>query len=230
MILTYNNKLANLSGHLRDYGDPYNPCFLDPGIIRFAFPEGNNYDPNDEFPDTGNGHFEYVGRINGYYVWDFYPGYYGYQDRLTYITKDFEVWGWNTKGITGIAAGAVFRGSNITKVNTPLDLSEINASEIFMQCYKLSEFNGIIRMSSNMDNTFFATGIVNMPKFDWNYIPSSVNKTFGACYYLSNGIYSFYEHCIGVQYHNETFGAQCSRNSPSGQAELALIPNDWKGM
>ena len=227
MILTFNNKLANLSGHLRDYGDPFNPCFLDPGVIRFAFPEGNNYDPNDDLTDTDN-HFEYVGRINGYYVWDYHPSYYGYQDRLYSISKDFEVWGWNTKDITGIAAGAVFRDSNITKVNTPLDLSEINASEIFMHCTKLREFDGIIRMSSNMDSTFFDTRIVNMPKFDWNYIPNNVSKTFAACYYLSNGIYSFYEHCIGVQNHSETFGVQCSKNSPSAQAELALIPDNWK--
>lgn len=227
MILKYNNKFANLSGHLRDYGDPYNPCFLDPGVIRFAFPEGSNYDPNDDL-DQGNGHFEYVGIIHGYYVWDFYPKYYGYQDRLSAISKDFEVWGWNTKDITDIAYGAVFRGSNITKVNTPLDLSEINASEIFMHCNKLTEFNGIIRMSSNMSSTFFDTDIVNMPKFDWNYIPTNVFKTFAACIYLSNGIYSFYEHCIGVQNHSETFGAQCASRSPSGQAELALIPSDWK--
>lgn len=228
MILTYNNKLANLSGHLRDYGDPYNPCFLDPGVIRFAFPEGNNYDPNDDLTDTDN-HFEYVGRINGYYVWDYHPSYYGYQDRLSSISKDFEVWGWNTKGITGIAAGAVFRSSNITKVNTPLDLSEINASEIFMHCSKLSEFNGIIRMSSNMNSTFRnCTSLVRVPVFDWSYIPTTVDFTFQSCRVLSSGLYDFYQHCISATSHKETFGGDCAQGSVSGKAELALIPDNWK--
>lgn len=233
MILTYNNKLANLSGHLRDYGDPYNPCFLDPGIVRFAFYD-SSYDPNTDWshPQSSHGSFTYVGTEtrNGttYYIWDFDPKSYGMQEHFKELTKDFEVWGWHTSSDTPNVEYS-FRNSKIKKIDTNLDLSVIDTTEMFANS-SLVEVTGKIRMNATrMVGTFrTCADLVSVPVFDWAYIPANVNFMFQNCYVLGSGLYDFYQHCISATSHSETFGGNCARGSVSGTAELALIPDNWK--
>lgn len=77
---------------------------------------------------------------------------------------------------------------------------------------------------------FYCTGLREMPYLDVSHVIQA-REMFMDCLNMGSGIYDMYlalsDHLSDSSWYRNCF-RDCGRDSPTGAAELAQIPNDWK--
>ena len=223
--LTYNGSLLTYGDHTLAYypSADMNPYNLPPWTIRieYAFDTHGPIIPSLGFPQT---HVDHFGNGN---VWDVslagaeHPDWFFHDlfrtdepdddphSDIGYRLGDpnlLKVWGANAPGLTDL-------------------------SGMFANCHNLREvclFD--TRYVTNWGSTFGGcTKLQYLPRFD---VSSAVYMNFmcAECLNVTGGALDLYNDASStglVRNHYYTF-AYCGKNTTTGAAELAQIPNDWK--
>lgn len=178
--------------------DPLNPLNLPRNTIRVKFTEG--YTPT--MGDTQT-------RVEGYEdnVWDIFKSSNDWDYMFQENTNLLEVLGANTSNIY-VMTCMFNKCSSLTRV-VPFDTSGcVGMYFMFSQCTSLT---AVPKLSIKMCNI--------------------TTCMYQACYNVESGILEAYRYMIktnpNIPTHGGTFG-YCGRDTVTGAAELALIPEDWK--
>ena len=223
--LTYNGSLLTYGDHTLAYypSADMNPYNLPPWTIRieYAFDTHGPIIPSLGFPQT---HVDHFGNGN---VWDVslagaeHPDWFFYDLFRTDEPDD------NPHSDIGYRLG----DPNLLKVwgaNAP-GLTDLGG--MFANCHNLREvclFD--TRYVTNWGSTFGGcTKLQYLPRFD---VSSAVYMNFmcAECLKVTGGALDLYNDASStglVRKHYYTF-AYCGKNTTTGAAELAQIPNDWK--
>ena len=179
--------------------DPYNPLGLPPNTVRVRTSDGNA--PRSSYYETAT---LVPGTTD---VYDVYKSGTSFAN-LLYVSENLvEVLGANTTGIT-------------------------NMNDMFFQCPSLTSVPLFDTSSvTSMQEMFtFCSSLTNIPLFN----TANVNSMFGTfydCRNVQSGALALYQQASSQtnppRNHEATF-YNCGRNTTTGAAELALIPEDWK--
>lgn len=207
--------------------DPYNPYNLDPGVVRLTFHASSDYDPNT---DVGGPDIGYWTRVEGS-TWDFHPEYLGLEDKFHGLSVSFNLESWNLRDYSGHVF-ATFRNSKLVNINNPIDfsVSSINGiPEMFAQSHIVYACPGIRLQPNQSAQHMFrhCQELIEIPVFDWDYVPGTIEQMFANDYYVMTGITRLYDNWSTVGNHSACF-RDCGSNTVTGAAELAQIPSDWK--
>lgn len=228
-MIIFNDKVVTSSSGkwIKVFSDPYNPYNLDPGVVRLTF-STSSYDPNTDVngPDIG-----YWTRVNDS-TWDFHPYILGLEDKFFGLSESFNLESWNLRNYSG-RVFASFRGSGLVNINNPIDfsVSSINGiHEMFAQSHIVYACPGIrLQPNQSAENMFRnCQELIEIPIFDWDYVPSTIDQMFAGDHYVRSGMIRLYDNWSTIERHAQCF-RQCGMSTTTGAAELAQIPQDWGG-
>lgn len=225
MILKNSNKLLKYNGSLLNIKekDPYNPLDLPPYTMRLVFKNG--YTPQFH---KGTG-VQVKTRPN---IWD-----------LTYENTDWgnmldgdiwllEVMGANTTGVTNM--NDMFFDCSAFSSTCIFDTSNVTSTrDMFMSCRSLT--SAPLFDTSNVTDMHWmfagCTSLNSVPLLDTSNV-TDMGGTFGQCWSVQSGALALYQQASSQTNpptnHNGTFG-NCGRDTQTGSAELAQIPQSWGG-
>lgn len=205
---TINNKLmANSDGKLlikEDAFDPYNPLDLPSNTIRVRTNDGQ---PPIKDSETSYETAILVSGTND--VYDVYKSGTSFAELLNASSNVIEVLGANTTGITNMVG--MFRDcTSLTTVPLFDTTNVVRVTSMFAQCSVLT----------------------SIPLFDTSKV-EFISFMFRNCYKVESGSLELYRQVVSqgkvLSYvnHNQTF-RNCGRDTETGSAELAQIPDEWK--
>ena len=230
--------------------DPYNPLNLPPNTVRVRTSDGN-----PPIKASYGAEYETATLVTGTTdVYDVYKSGTSFRNLLYKSTNVIEVLGANTTGITNmfymfsqcssLTAVALFDTASCTdmgfmfyscKISTvPLfNTSNVtNMSFIFWNCSSLTTVP-LFNTSSvtNMKQMFaYCTELTSIPLFNTSSV-TNMDQTFNQCFKVQTGALALYQQAstqiTPPSSHNGTF-TYCGYSTPTGSAELAQIPSDWK--
>lgn len=206
--------------------DPYNPLNLPPNTVRVRTSDGNA--PTKGSDTSYETATLVAGTTN---VYDVYKSGTSFSYLLYSARNVIEVLGANTTGITNMSY--MFR-SCTTLTSVPLfDTSAVvTMTYMFQNCQALTSvplFNtsAVTNMSSMFDACISLTAV---PLFDTSIV-WNMNNMFYGCINVQSGALALYNQTstdpTPPSYHKYTF-RNCGRDTTTGAAELAQIPDDWK--
>ena len=246
-LASFNGKLFVID--LENLPDPYNPLNLPPNTIRVKFID--NY-----IPTMGNTQTRVESYQDN--VWDIVRTSNNWSSLFNESSEThnlLEVLGANTKNVTemislfhyctSLTNVALFDTSNVT-----------NMTQMFYHCTSLTTvplFN--TSKVTNMFNMFrWDSNLISVPLFDTSNVTNfdyvfeectsltsiplfntskmiDVERCFYNCVSVNTGILDLYNRMINQSNTPTSYDYcfhDCGRNSTTGAAELAQIPNDWK--
>ena len=235
-ILSFNNKLlANPSGsHLLGDSrtpDPYNPYDLPAGTIRYKF-DDLIYDPSHSYSYAG-GTWTRVSSTQNIWDWSIDSN----PSLSTRFTTPF--------GVPTHIIGANFQDDGISiqpslygtwQANTSIvsvavmDTRTItDFQSIFSGCTNLTTLAGFPINHRSYQSFYGCTSLKHIPVFEIVDSRTDVSYMFMDCYNVDSGILECYNNFATRAFagHFACF-RDCGRDSVTGSAELAQIPNDWK--
>lgn len=222
-----------------------NPFNLPANTIRVKFKSGYT-------PDMGNSRTLVDSTSN---VWDIYKSSNNWSSLFSRNSNLLEIIGANTSNITNM--GNMFRNCTSLTSVALFDTSNVNIiSDMFYGCSKITSVplfdTGTVTTMSEM--FYGCSSLTYVPLFNTRRVVNMMN-VFNGCSSLTYvplfntskviGMYCMFYNCTKVQGgalalyqqassqttppsdHEQTF-YNCGSNTPTGAAELAQIPSDWK--
>ena len=225
-LFTINNRIctaSNIALYLSVY-DPYNPLDLPPNTVRVR-----TYDRQP--PSKSIATYETATFVPG--TLDVYDVYKSGTDFTSLLrnTSVTEVLGANTTGITNmnfmfdqcfkLTSVPLFDTSSVTSMNHMFSTCSLATVPLF----DTSNVTTMIEMFFNCES------LTALPLFDTSNV-TNMQGTFYNCKNVQTGALALYQQASSQanppSNHFFTF-ANCGINTTLGAAELAQIPNDWKG-
>ena len=203
----------------------YNPLNLPPNTVRVRTSDGNR-------PSGSYTTYESATLVAGTTdIYDIYKSGTDFTALLYNSNNTIEVLGANTTGITimhdmfsncsSLISVALFDTSNVSDM-----------SRMFVGCTSLTSVPRFDTSNvSNMSDMFdLCYALTNIPLFDTSNV-SYMYRTFYCCYKVQSGALALYQQASSQatppSNHTQTF-YRCGRDTETGAAELAQIPDDWK--
>lgn len=246
-MITYNGIIMAMDGIWvgPKIVDPYNPLNLPPNTIRCKFSAGYTPDMGDTqtLVDADNN------------IWDIFEAGSDWSNLFDHNSYLLEVIGANTTNVTNmhymfnscssLTTIPLFDTSNVT------DMSFIFAGCSSLTTVPLFDTSNVTNMQCMFDscssltivplfNTSEVTNVVSMfweayslttvPLFDTSKVTNS-DYMFAYCFNVESGALALYNQMANQAVppirHTSTFHA-CGKDTETGAAELAQIPEDWK--
>ena len=211
--------------------DPYNPYNLPPKTIRYMF-EDTTYDPT-------------VSATVSYSIW-------------TRVSTNPNIWDWgtteynpsfigrfsyNTFGQSSLRVhilGANFQGlgqpsiqglwsynPNIVSFRVMDTRTVTDFQHTFGECYNLYEIAGLPIQGNAFQMFASCTSLRRLPRFELYNAGANIGSMFKGCRNVESGILDCYDSLSNSTQHWACF-RDCGVDTPTGAAELAQIPSDWK--
>lgn len=186
------------------------------GNYALDFQGGDPYNPLNLPPFTIRckftfGHIPYIGVSQTLVdaeenVWDITTNSDDWTDYCMHYTQLLQVYGANTTGVTKMVA--LFEHcENLTDVALFDTRAVTDMRDLFYECFSLK----------------------NIPLYDTSSC-TNIEGTFYNCYKVESGALALYQQVSSqspIPSHYGTF-RNCGRDTVTGAAELAQIPDDWK--
>lgn len=212
--------------------DPYNPYNLPPMTIRYMF-EDAAYDP------TVSSYVSSVWtRVSlNPNIWDWEPGPYVSQSLVSLFSGDsfgqyslrVHILGANLQGLDQPSIQSTWRANpNIVSVHVMDTRTVTDFQSAFNGCNNLYEIAGLPIQGQAFQMFMGCTSLRRLPRFEASS-GAQVQEMFEGCSNVESGILDCYDSLRDVAYiyHWACF-RDCGVNTPTGAAELAQIPSDWK--
>lgn len=237
-MISYNGKVVTYNDKWIGY-DPYNPLNLPPYTIRAKFAQG--YTPTiSDFPTWPRyRNADSLTLVNAEYnIWDITMNDTNWNDLFDAIPGFdispfplLEILGANSTGVTKM--GDMFALCPLITSIPLFDTSNVtDMQEMFYDCNSLTTvplFNTskVTRMEWMFCN---CTSLTTVPLFDTSNVTNMECMFFG-CTNVESGALALYQQASTQSNpptnHPHTFH-YCGYNTPTGRAELAQIPSNWK--
>jgi surface protein len=221
MIIKYNNKVVTHNSKWVGYaGEPGSS--LPPYTLRLKFKD--NVTPTF---DKGTG----VQVSSSPNIWDLTYENSDWSDLLLSHSNLLEVINANTTGVTNMFR-MFLNCSNL--ISVPLfDTSSVtNMNRMFVGCSSLTSVS-LFDTSNVTEMSYMFNGcssLTSVPLFDTSKV-TYMNSMFYNCTNVQTGALALYQQASSQvnppTNHNATFYS-CGRDTQTGAAELAQIPDDWK--
>lgn len=217
-ICAYNNKIMDFGGKWLEPAEPPLP----PYTIRLRFTDGIT-------PTFSKGTAVRVSSSPN--VWDLTYGNSDWYELLSGQTNLLEVIGGNTTGVTGMSR-LFYNCTNLSSVHL-FDTSTVTSMIwMFYRCISLTSVPLFDTSSvTDMEMMFFeCNSLTSIPLFDTSSA-TNMNSMFYDCYSVESGALALYNQASSQatppSSHSNTFH-NCGRDTVTGAAELAQIPDDWR--
>lgn len=211
--------------------DPYNPYNLPSGTIRYMF-EDTTYDPT-VYATVSNSIWTRVSSDPN--IWDWSTLYnpalvyrfsstaFGYSQTSLRV----HILGANLQGLLQPSLVATWRDNpNIVSVRV-LDTRTITDFQLaFVGCTNLYEIAGLPIQGNAFQMFARCTSLRRLPRFETDSVVN-IQEMFENCRNVESGILDCYDSLIVSTQHFACF-RDCGVDTPTGAAELAQIPSDWK--
>ena len=220
-MIRYNGYVIGKGGYWLKAGQGPGPA-LPPFTIRLKFTEGVT-------PTFSNGTAVQVSSSPN--IWDLTYVNNNWYRLLASQTDLIEVLDANTTGVTGMP-GMFLNCSNLVNVALFDTTSTTNISEMFFYCRSLKSLP--LYDTSNVTNMYdlclHCESLLYVPLLDTSSC-NNVGNMFNSCHNVRSGALALYQQ-MSTQAnppasHGNAF-YNCGRDTVTGAAELALIPDDWK--
>lgn len=211
--------------------NPYNPYNLPSGTIRYMF-EDTTYNP------TESSHVSSVWtRVSSDpNIWDWAPDQYGSQSLVNLFSGDafgqsslrVHILGANFQGLFQPSIQSTWRANqNIVSVHVMDTRTVTDFQWAFSGCANLYEIAGL-PIQHNIYQMFLdCTSLRRLPRFEIYGSGTDVGYMFEGCRNVESGILDCYDSLLSSSGHFACF-RNCGVDTPTGAAELAQIPSDWK--
>lgn len=213
--------------------DPYNPYNLPSGTIRYMF-EDAAYDPT-VYATVSNSIWTRVSSDPNIWDWSttaynptlysrFSDTAFGYSQTSLRV----HILGANLQGFpSGPGLQSTWKNNpNIVSVRV-MDTSTITDFQwAFGGCTNLYEIAGLPIQGNAFQMFASCTSLIRLPRFETD-IHVNVHGMFEGCRNVESGILDCYTSLIVSTQHWACF-RDCGVDTPTGAAELAQIPSDWK--
>lgn len=212
--------------------NPYNPYNLPPMTIRYMF-EDPTYDPSVS---------SYVRSVwtrvsSDPNIWDWAQDPQGSQSLDNLFSGDafgqsslrVHIIGANLQGLSQPSIQSTWYGNpNIVSVHVMDTRTVTDFQSAFAGCSNLYEIAGLPIQGQAFQMFSGCTGLRRLPRFEASS-SVQVQEMFGGCRNVESGILDCYDSLRNVPYiyHFACF-RDCGVDTPTGAAELAQIPSDWK--
>lgn len=211
--------------------DPYNPYNLPSGTIRYMF-EDTTYDPT-VYATVSNSIWTRVSSNPN--IWDWSTLYnpslvgrfsstaFGYSQTNLRV----HILGANLQGLLQPSLQSTWQNNpNIVSVRV-LDTRTITDFQFtFNGCVNLYEISGLPIRDTAFQMYAGCTSLRRLPRFETD-IDVNVVEMFEGCRNVESGILDCYDSLRNLTQHWACF-RDCGVDTPTGAAELAQIPSDWK--
>lgn len=202
--------------------DPYNPLNLPPYTIRLKYKQGTT-------PTFSRGTGVIVDAENN--IWDLTYENNDWRDLLEYHTDLIEVLGANTTNVTSMRL-MLWNCSSLTNVSL-FDTADVEDMYcMFASCSSISSVPQFdTNKVKNIEGMLANTQLTSVPLFDTSNVTNMIMMLFN-CYNVQSGALALYNQASTQENpplnHSYAF-YNCGSNTETGSAELAQIPDDWKG-
>ena len=211
--------------------DPYNPYNLPPKTIRYMF-EDTTYDP------TVSAYVRSVWtRVSSdQNIWDWAPDQYGSQSLVGLFSGNtfgrsslrVHILGANFQGLGQPSIQGTWQNNpNIVSVRVMDTRTVTDFQFTFSGCTNLYEIAGLPIQRNAYQMYANCTSLIRLPRFELLGGGVDIQEMFESCRNVESGILDCYDSLRNAYRYFACF-RDCGADTPTGAAELAQIPSDWK--
>lgn len=212
--------------------DPYNPYNLPSGTIRYMF-EDTTYDPT-RYATVSNSIWTRVSTNPNIWDWTtlYVPSLIGRFSGTAFgygqTNLRVHILGANLQGSLLPSLQGTWRDNpNIVSVRVMDTRTVTDFQWTFNGCTNLYETAGLPIQNIAYQMYMNCTSLRRLPRFELYNAGAHIVSMFEGCRNVESGILDCYDSLIVSAQHGACF-RNCGVDTPTGAAELAQIPSDWK--